>query len=107
MASLGGARASHHFGAWLAELLGECEIRPGWSAFRCNCYPFSMSNANDAPPVAPRRSALLIIFLVVVIDLLGFAIVLPLLPRIAETYLVGHTNFVKGLTEGLLFSSFS
>jgi MFS transporter, DHA1 family, tetracycline resistance protein len=66
-----------------------------------------MSNAPDAPAPTPPRSALLIIFLVVVIDLLGFAIVLPLLPRIAETYLEGQSNFVKGLTEGLLFSSFS
>ena len=34
-----------------------------------------------------NRSALLIVFLVVFIDLLGFGIVLPLLPRIGETYL--------------------
>src|SRR5262245_36389154 len=62
----------------------------------------------DAPIAAPPpRSALLIIFLVVVIDLLGFAIVLPLLPRIAETYLEGQSKLVEGLTIGLLFSSFS
>ncbi len=41
-----------------------------------------------APPAAPRsaRSAMLIVFLVVFIDLLGFGIVLPLLPRIAKSY---------------------
>jgi MFS family permease len=67
-----------------------------------------MSDATEAPmTAAPPRSALLIIFLVVVIDLLGFAIVLPLLPRIAESYLKGQTKFVEGLTIGLLFSSFS
>ena len=33
------------------------------------------------------RSAMLIVFLVVVIDLLGFGIVLPLLPRIADSYI--------------------
>ncbi|HEY1375909.1 MAG TPA: MFS transporter [Gemmataceae bacterium] len=66
---------------------------------------------NDAPTTpptaAPPRGALLTVFLVVVIDLLGFAIVLPLLPRIAETYLEGRSKFVTGLTIGLLFSSFS
>src|SRR5262245_32293947 len=66
-----------------------------------------MSNANDDPVVTPPRSALLIIFLVVVIDLLGFAIVLPLLPRIAKVYLAGEPDVMVGLTIGLLFSSFS
>ena len=33
-----------------------------------------------------KRSAMLIVFLVVFIDLLGFGIVLPLLPRIAKSY---------------------
>ncbi len=56
---------------------------------------------------APPRSALLIVFLVVVIDLLGFAIVLPLLPRIADHYLHGQPKFVVGTVTGLLFSSFS
>ncbi len=67
--------------------------------------------ALDAPPTteqpAAPRGALLTVFLVVVIDLLGFAIVLPLLPRIAENYLQGQTRLVEGLTIGLLFSSFS
>src|SRR4051794_36294130 len=74
-----------------------------------------LSRMNDVPapapiPVPPEtapRSALLIVFLVVVIDLLGFAIVLPLLPRIAEIYLQGQQMYVEGLTIGLLFSSFS
>jgi MFS family permease len=58
-------------------------------------------------PASPPRGALLTVFLVVVIDLLGFAIVLPLLPRIAKVYLQGESKFVTGLTIGLLFSSFS
>jgi DHA1 family tetracycline resistance protein-like MFS transporter len=61
----------------------------------------------ESPAAAPPRGALLTVFLVVVIDLLGFAIVLPLLPRIAEAYLEGRSKFVTGLTIGLLFSSFS
>jgi MFS family permease len=69
------------------------------------------SAALDAPPTttvpAAPRGALLTVFLVVVIDLLGFAIVLPLLPRIAKAYLEGREPFVVGLTTGLLFSSFS
>src|SRR3954447_24030965 len=60
-----------------------------------------------APIAAPPRGALLTVFLVVVIDLLGFAIVLPLLPRIAEAYLEGQSKAVTGLTIGSLFSSFS
>src|SRR4051794_7746160 len=62
---------------------------------------------NTAPTAVPPRGALLTVFLVVVIDLLGFAIVLPLLPRIAEAYLEGQSKAVTGLTIGLLFSSFS
>lgn len=62
----------------------------------------------EPPAAGPApRSALAIVFLVVVIDLLGFAIVLPLLPRIAKLYLAGQPNIVVGLTIGLLFSSFS
>jgi MFS family permease len=37
-------------------------------------------------PPAGARSAMVIVFLVVFIDLLGFGIVLPLLPRIAKSY---------------------
>ena len=35
---------------------------------------------------APRKSSLLIVFLVVFIDLLGFGIVLPLLPRYGDYF---------------------
>jgi DHA1 family tetracycline resistance protein-like MFS transporter len=50
---------------------------------------------------APKRSALLVVFLAVFIDLLGFAIVVPLLPLYARDLNAG------GLTLGLLLSSFS
>src|SRR5438552_5030090 len=53
---------------------------------------------------APRsnRSAMMIVFLVVVIDLLGFGIVLPLLPRIADSYItvvVGQPALKPGQAE--------
>ena len=65
------------------------------------------------PPAKPamspaHRSALLTVFLVVFIDLLGFGIVLPLLPRYAVGYIpAGESKFMVGLTIGLLMSSFS
>lgn len=52
-----------------------------------------------APP--PRRSPLGSVFLTVVIDLLGFGIVLPLLPRYADQH---HAS---PLMVGVLFASFS
>src|SRR5437879_11130282 len=102
-----------------------------------------MPNPNPPPPAAPEtpggvavparsaRSAMLICFLVVFIDLLGFGIVLPLLPRIAESYVMrvfppakedagaqqaeapkdveelGRANPFAGFIVGLLMSSFS
>jgi DHA1 family tetracycline resistance protein-like MFS transporter len=70
-----------------------------------------MSTPADAP-VPVNRSALLIVFLVVFIDLLGFGIVLPLLPRFAESYVQpivggGEDNPMVGFIVGLLMSSFS
>src|SRR5262245_2455287 len=54
-----------------------------------------------APP--PSRGSLLVIFLTVFIDLLGFGMVLPLLPIYAKSFGVG----VSGVVLGLLMSSFS
>ena len=59
----------------------------------------------DPPPAG--KSALLIVFLVVFVDLLGFGIVLPLLPRFAEDYLADASNSVKGAVVGGLLSAFS
>ena len=53
----------------------------------------------DPPPV--KRSGLGAIFLSVVVDLIGFGIVLPLLPRYAREY------DAKGWQIGLLMASFS
>src|SRR5262249_3581914 len=67
-----------------------------------------------SPPPAEGKAArrtLLIVFLVVFIDLLGFGIVLPLLPRYGESYisaLVGPSEgWQNGVLIGLLMSSFS
>jgi DHA1 family tetracycline resistance protein-like MFS transporter len=64
-----------------------------------------------AEPGRPsNRSALMIVFLVVFIDLLGFGIILPLLPRIAESYVkrvIPNATWQIGLIVGLLMSSFS
>lgn len=63
-----------------------------------------------------NRSALLIVFLVVFIDLLGFGIVLPLLPRIANEYINRVLDLpptqeepegMSGAIIGLLMASFS
>ena len=48
-----------------------------------------------------KRSALAVLFLVVFIDLVGFGIVLPLLPRYAKQY------GVSNLEQGVLMASFS
>ncbi len=70
-----------------------------------------MTPDTDTPTAPPadkaRRAAMLIAFLVVAIDLLGFGIVLPLVPRYAETFLAGYDDAAKGVVIGLLYSSFS
>jgi MFS family permease len=62
----------------------------------------------SASPPGPR-AAIFIVFLVVFIDLLGFGIVLPLLPRYAQDYLgpAGVSTEMSGFLIGLLYSSFS
>jgi DHA1 family tetracycline resistance protein-like MFS transporter len=83
----------------------------------------NLSAAGVAPDVVPGRSialpggatpraALLIVFLVVFIDLLGFGIVLPLLPRFGDEYvgvaIPGSRNSpLGGMVDGLLMASFS
>ena len=53
------------------------------------------------PPTAVNRSTLTIVFLTVFIDLLGFGIVLPLLPRYAVWF------SASGLQLSMLMASFS
>jgi MFS transporter, DHA1 family, tetracycline resistance protein len=72
------------------------------------------NNADDTPAVTPpissNRAALLIVFLVVFIDLLGFGIVLPLLPLYASFLLTprypDHPGYVGGILA-VLMASFS
>lgn len=52
---------------------------------------------------SPRRGSLLVIFLTVLIDLLGFGIVLPLLPLYAALFTLDHS----GMQLGMLMASFS
>ncbi|MDA7979073.1 MAG: MFS transporter [Pirellulales bacterium] len=52
---------------------------------------------------SPGRGSLAVLFLAVFIDLLGFGIVIPLLPIYADQFL----NEYKALLVGLLFASFS
>jgi MFS transporter, DHA1 family, tetracycline resistance protein len=73
-------------------------------------FPSSAPAANA--PATSNRSALLIVFVVVFIDLLGFGIVLPLLPRFGDAYVEvlipgGKENRLGGAVLGLLMSSFS
>jgi MFS transporter, DHA1 family, tetracycline resistance protein len=60
-------------------------------------------------PGSPRasKSALLIVWLVVFIDLLGFGIVLPVLPRQAGLYMSDFSPELRGAMIGILFSIFS
>jgi DHA1 family tetracycline resistance protein-like MFS transporter len=67
---------------------------------------------NQQAPATSNRSALFIVFLVVFIDLLGFGIVLPLLPVIGDNYVSGliaggKDNPLGGTIVGLLMASFS
>ena len=72
--------------------------------------PSAPTPAGDAAPASTApRGALLIVFLTVFIDLLGFGIVLPVMPRQAEPYLsaLGLSPIAAGATIGILFSVFS
>src|SRR5437773_6021466 len=80
-----------------------------------NVHTDTMSNIPESTPELTRpstsnRAALGIVFLVVFIDLLGFGIVLPLLPYFADELLKDKLQVegaAAGLTLGLLMSSFS
>ena len=75
-------------------------------------HPSSASSgaAEQRPtPDAASRGALLVVFLTVFIDLLGFGIVLPVMPRQAEPYLAAlhFSPVAAGAAIGVLFSVFS
>ncbi|HZZ74258.1 MAG TPA: MFS transporter [Pirellulales bacterium] len=63
----------------------------------------------DPLPTEPKRGSLLVIFLTVFIDLLGFGMVLPLLPIYGEQFakIHGLTREQSGAIVGLLMASFS
>lgn len=63
----------------------------------------------DHRATTPQRGSLLVIFLTVFIDLLGFGIVLPLLPIYGEQFAAQHglTTAQAGWIVGLLMGSFS
>jgi DHA1 family tetracycline resistance protein-like MFS transporter len=63
----------------------------------------SDSDTTNQPSRPPSRGSLLVIFLTVFIDLLGFGMVLPLLPIYAESFGVSES----GWEIGFLMSSFS
>jgi MFS transporter, DHA1 family, tetracycline resistance protein len=72
------------------------------------------ANRTPQPDASPsgHRSAMLIVFLVMFIDLLGFGIVLPLLPRFGKEYLAyllpgGSESRYSGMVLGLMMASFS
>ena len=82
--------------------------------------PIDPATPTESPSAAPpptdpaTRSALVIVFLVVFIDLLGFGIVLPLLPLYADELLQplfpgeeAHHRVMRGGILGLLMASFS
>ncbi len=63
----------------------------------------AQSESTSPTQTPPGRGSLAVLFLTVFIDLLGFGIVLPLLPIYADQFLTEH----KALLVGLLFASFS
>src|SRR5262245_15361694 len=64
-------------------------------------------NAPSSPAPHPTKGAMFIVWLVVFIDLLGFGIVLPVMPRQAEPYLTSLSPTMRGVVIGVLFSVFS
>src|SRR6202035_1368342 len=68
---------------------------------------FSAGLREDLPPAAfMRKPSILVIFLSVFIDLIGFGIVLPLLPGYAEDNFRPDFS-AKGLVIGGIIASFS
>lgn len=70
-----------------------------------------MSTSPPSPAPSPRKGSLLVIFLAVFIDLLGFGMVLPLLPLYAREFAgvlgIDVDSPKMGLLLGLLMASFS
>lgn len=90
--------------------MSDPSIQDSPSAPLDNALASSLPSPAAATGGRSERSALFIVFLVVVIDLLGFGIVLPLLPIYGDLY-VGHLIDPKshwvGAIVGLLLAVFS
>ncbi|VTR97966.1 MFS transporter [Tuwongella immobilis] len=71
--------------------------------------PTNSDPASTAAPVdSLSKRALFLVFVVVFLDLLGFGIVLPILPRIADDYLPAEwPAAARGVSLGILYSCFS
>src|SRR5438876_12170030 len=76
-----------------------------------NDTPQESLQASATAPTAPsNRSALFIVFLVVFLDLLGFGIVLPILPLYGDSLidpLFPGQEKLRGALLGMLMASFS
>ncbi len=71
-----------------------------------------MSDNSESAAPKSNKAALLVVFLVMFIDLLGFGIVLPLLPIYGNGFVdqvlpAGSSKVLSGIILGLLMSSFS
>src|ERR1700712_4048802 len=64
------------------------------------------SSAPQVPEIEPPKGALGTIFLVVVIDLMGFGIIIPLLPFYVKKFYAGDMQH-HSLAVAILFSIFS
>lgn len=72
-----------------------------------NTEPTPGADVPGSPAPRSVHATLFIVWLVVFIDLLGFGIVLPVMPRQVEPYLAGQSDETKGAVIGILFSVFS
>ena len=71
--------------------------------------PYQSPSSREPNGDEPRRGSLLVIFLTVFVDLLGFGMVLPLLPVYGEHFAheLGYSDVMVGAVVGGLLSSFS
>ena len=86
------------------------DAKPNFSKGSCN--PFieatEMTETDPAESLAqPSKGTLLVLFLTVFIDLLGFGIVLPLLPVYAKSFAADLSPGTRSAVVGLLMASFS
>jgi len=75
-------------------------------AVPCSNHPY-LHRMSASAEAKPPKSAMFVVWLVVFIDLLGFGIVLPVMPRQVDRYVADLSPEAKGALIGILFSSFS